>query len=126
MSTFVHLTGPNREQDRFSMARSDLHGHFCFRGQMNVMPLHLLQTALPNGFEKSLRCSVVENRRRDPGFILQIDFHGNGPLNNYTWTTSIFFEPRPDCLLMKNEQAFTRISRAGPKKHKDLKGVKAP
>ena len=26
---------------------------------------------------------------RDAGFI-QIDFHGYGPINNYTWTTSLF------------------------------------
>ncbi len=24
---------------------------------------------------------------------IQIDFHGYGPINNYTWTTSIFVNP---------------------------------
>ena len=24
---------------------------------------------------------------------MQIDFHGYGPINNYTWTTSIFVNP---------------------------------
>ena len=25
---------------------------------------------------------------------IQIDFHGFGPINNYTWTTSLFINPR--------------------------------
>ena len=25
--------------------------------------------------------------------LVQIDFHGFGPINNYTWTTSIFLNP---------------------------------
>jgi len=24
---------------------------------------------------------------------MQIDFHGFGPINNYTWTTSVFINP---------------------------------
>lgn len=62
---------------------------------------------------------------RKAGF-LQVDFHGNGPLNNYTWTTSIFFEPRPDCLLMTNPQAFSRVSKAGRSSHKHVLGMASP
>lgn len=30
---------------------------------------------------------------------VQIDFHGFGPINNYTWTTSIFINPQLSCKL---------------------------
>ena len=29
---------------------------------------------------------------RDSLNLLQVDFHGFGPINDYTWTTSIFFK----------------------------------
>jgi hypothetical protein len=32
-------------------------------------------------------CSSLRDRQ-----FIQIDFHGHGPINAYTWTTSIFFE----------------------------------
>jgi len=60
---------------------------------------------------------------RDAGFF-EIDFHGSGPLNKYTWTTSIFFQPRRDCILLKNMQAFTRVSKAGRLTHRHVKGMK--
>ncbi len=28
---------------------------------------------------------------RDKLDLIEVDFHGFGPINNYTWTTSIFF-----------------------------------
>lgn len=62
---------------------------------------------------------------RNAGFF-QVDFHGNGPLNEYTWTTSIFFEPRSDCILLKNPQAFSRVSTAGPRTHRHVRGIKNP
>ena len=30
---------------------------------------------------------------------VQVDFHGFGPINNYTWTTSVFIDPRRGCNL---------------------------
>jgi hypothetical protein len=67
------------------------------------------------------QCEIL----RKAGFF-QIDFHGNGPLNPYTWTTSIFFEPRLDCILLKNPQAFSRVSKAGPRTHRHVRGMKNP
>jgi hypothetical protein len=36
---------------------------------------------------------IVEFLRSSLGW-LQIDFHGFGPINNYTWTTSVFINPK--------------------------------
>jgi hypothetical protein len=42
-------------------------------------------------YDNSERDPLVCKSIRDKGFI-QIDFHGFGPINNYTWTTSLFFK----------------------------------
>lgn len=34
----------------------------------------------------------VEFTQKNIGWM-QVDFHGFGPINNYTWTTSIFINP---------------------------------
>jgi len=36
---------------------------------------------------------TVEFLRENLGWV-QIDFHGFGPINNYTWTTSLFVNPQ--------------------------------
>jgi hypothetical protein len=40
--------------------------------------------------DNSDRHPDISKRLRDANFI-QADFHGFGPINNYTWTTSVFF-----------------------------------
>jgi len=54
-----------------------------------------------NGFEPKM--IIFDNSDWYPSTIeyfrtkseyLQIDFHGFGPINGYTWTTSIFFNPK--------------------------------
>ena len=62
---------------------------------------------------------------RNAGFF-QVDFHGNGPLNKYTWTTSIFFEPRADCILLTNPQTYSRVSKAGRATHRHAIGLRNP
>lgn len=42
-------------------------------------------------YDNSDRDPLVCKGLRDKGFI-QIDFHGLGPINDYTWTTSLFFK----------------------------------
>lgn len=34
-------------------------------------------------------CEIIREKN-----YLEIDFHGFGPINNYTWTTSLFFHPQ--------------------------------
>lgn len=36
--------------------------------------------------------------------LLQVDFHGFGPINDYTWTTSVFFTKKFNFPLLKNRQ----------------------
>jgi hypothetical protein len=46
---------------------------------------------------------------------LQVDFHGFGPINNYTWTTSIFINPQRHNELiysakLKSERGLTQVA----------------
>lgn len=45
---------------------------------------------------------ILDNAEREPAIVervrkslqwIEVDFHGFGPINNYTWTTSIFLNP---------------------------------
>ncbi len=41
--------------------------------------------------------------------LIQVDFHGLGPINNYTWTTSIFFTKNFNFPLLKKRQPCNAI-----------------
>ncbi len=41
---------------------------------------------------------------RENGNLLQVDFHGFGPINDYTWTTSVFFSRDSKLALLNNRQ----------------------
>lgn len=63
------------------------------------------QAILKNNLEsKSL--IILDNSDRHPDcakllreskYLLEVDFHGFGPINSYTWTTSIFFSRNFEC-----------------------------
>jgi hypothetical protein len=64
-----------------------------------------IQLLKPDGFiilDNSDRYPDISQKLRDKGFI-QVDFHGFGPINEYTWTTSLLLS-RSVALLPKTIQ----------------------
>lgn len=111
------------QKGKFDVIVND--GKLISRPRCNVNALKKLRRGGVIIFDNSDWFPAQCEKLRKEGFF-QIDFHGNGPLNKYTWTTSIFFEPRKDCILLKNPQNFSRISKAGPRKHKHISWIKNP
>ena len=61
----VHLARADRQQHRFAMPPTNLHRDLCLRRQVNVMPLHFLQTILADALEEAGGRAVVQNLRWD-------------------------------------------------------------
>ena len=53
--------------------------------------------------DNSDRYDITSSYLRQQGFV-QVDFHGFGPINQYTWTTSIFFKNKINLPLHNNLQ----------------------
>ena len=56
----VHVARSNRQQHRFAVATTDLERDPRLRRQVNFVALHLLQSVLTDGVEKSCGRAVVE------------------------------------------------------------------
>ena len=72
----MHVSRQDGEENRLPVTCSDLHGHFGFCRQVDVVAIHFQQPLHLNAFEKARRCAVIEDRRRFLGLIVQIDLHG--------------------------------------------------
>ena len=76
VACLMHVGRHDGEENGFSMPCSDLHRHFCFCRQVDVVALHFQQPLHLNAFEKACRGAVIEDRRRFLGLIVQIHLHG--------------------------------------------------
>lgn len=47
---------------------------------------------------------------RDALDLIQVDFHGFGPINDYTWTTSVFFSRRIKLKEISRQPAFSKAA----------------
>ena len=76
VACLMHVRRQNGEENGFPMTCADLHCHFRFCGEMDVVALHFQQPLHLNAFEKARRGAVIEDRRRVLGLIVQIHLHG--------------------------------------------------
>src|SRR6266496_3589556 len=68
----VHLAGADRQQNRLAMTAADLECDLRFRQQMNIVPLHLLQSDLADAVEVARCGAVIQNLRRRLRRVLQV------------------------------------------------------
>ncbi|HPF12454.1 MAG TPA: hypothetical protein PKW08_13690 [Flavobacteriaceae bacterium] len=71
--------------------------HDCANASFNLLA--------PGGLiilDNSDRYPDISKQFRDQGFI-EVDFHGFGPINEYTWTTSLFFHKDIKLNPLKNQ-----------------------
>src|SRR5882724_1121528 len=69
----VHIAGANRQQHRLAVSTADLESERRLRRQVNIMPLHFLQTLLSDAVEKSHGRAMVQSLRRGQRCVLQIN-----------------------------------------------------
>ena len=104
-------------QSEYVRALAEQDGNFDFvvvDGKWRLACAEEAANALPDGgaivLDNSDKYPDVAHRLRDRGFF-EIDFNGFGPINNYTWTTSIFL--RAQCRLQRNFRAPRPIAGRG-------------
>src|ERR1051326_1454755 len=68
----MHIAGANRQQHRPTVSTADLQRKLRFRRQVDIMPLHFLQTLLSDAVEKSHGRAMVQSLRRRLWEVLQI------------------------------------------------------
>ena len=72
VACLMHLRRQDGEENWFPMPRSDLHGHFRFCREMDVVALHFQQPLHLNAFEEARRGAVIKDRKRFLRFVVQI------------------------------------------------------
>jgi len=104
-SVEYHLT--TNKNDYVSMALSDIDIFIIDGKYRKECVQHVVKTTRNNGimliFDNSdWYPKTIDYLKIKLGWV-QIDFHGFGPINNYTWTTSVFINPmRHEELAYKN------------------------